>query len=38
MALPKYTVPSLTLQQGADVAAVLQQRLDALNVLSLIHI
>jgi starvation-inducible DNA-binding protein len=35
MALPKYTVPSLTLQQGADVAAVLQQRLDALNDLAL---
>ena len=33
--LPKYTVPSLTLQQGADVAAVLQQRLDALNDLAL---
>ena len=35
MALPKYTVPSLTLQEGADVAAVLQQRLDALNDLAL---
>ena len=35
MALPKYTVPSLTAQQGADVAAVLQQRLDALNDLAL---
>lgn len=35
MVLPKYTVPSLTLQQGADVAAVLQQRLDALNDLAL---
>src|SRR3954465_8514606 len=35
MALPKYTVPSLTPQQGADVAAVLQQRLDALNDLAL---
>ena len=34
-ALPKYTVPSLTPQQGADVAAVLQQRLDALNDLAL---
>ncbi|MBO3085632.1 Dps family protein [Cellulomonas fengjieae] len=35
MALPKYTVPSLTLQEGADVAAVLQKRLDALNDLAL---
>ena len=35
MALPKYTVPSLTPQEGADVAAVLQQRLDALNDLAL---
>jgi starvation-inducible DNA-binding protein len=35
MALPKYTVPSLTPQQGADVAAVLQERLDALNDLAL---
>ena len=35
MALPKYTVPSLTLQEGADVAAVLQTRLDALNDLAL---
>jgi starvation-inducible DNA-binding protein len=35
MVLPKYTVPSLTLQEGADVAAVLQQRLDALNDLAL---
>src|SRR3954465_7716707 len=35
MALPKYTVPSLTPQQGADVAAILQERLDALNDLAL---
>ncbi|WP_028046714.1 Dps family protein [Cellulomonas sp. URHE0023] len=35
MALPKYTVPSLTPQEGADVAAVLQQRLDSLNDLAL---
>src|SRR3954449_5306893 len=35
MALPKYTVPSLTAQEGADVAAVLQTRLDALNDLAL---
>ena len=35
MALPKYTVPSLTLEQGAEVAAVLQRRLDALNDLAL---
>ena len=35
MVLPKYTVPSLTLQEGADLAAVLQQRLDALNDLAL---
>ncbi len=33
--LPKYTVPSLTKQQGAEVAAVLQKRLDALNDLAL---
>ncbi len=35
MALPKYTVPSLTPQEGAEVAAILQQRLDALNDLAL---
>ncbi|WP_028048336.1 Dps family protein [Cellulomonas sp. URHD0024] len=35
MALPKYTVPSLTPEQGAEVAAVLQGRLDALNDLAL---
>ena len=35
MALPKYTVPSLTPKQGAEVADVLQQRLDALNDLAL---
>jgi len=35
MALPKYTVPSLTPKEGADVAAILQERLDALNDLAL---
>ena len=35
MALPKYTVPSLTPKEGADVAAILQGRLDALNDLAL---
>ena len=35
MALPKYTVPSLTPKEGAEVAAILQQRLDALNDLAL---
>src|SRR3954451_21552953 len=35
MALPKYTVPSLTPQEGADVADILQERLDALNDLAL---
>jgi starvation-inducible DNA-binding protein len=35
MALPKYTVPSLTALAGAVVAAVRQQRLDALNDLAL---
>jgi len=35
MALPKYTVPSLTPKEGADTAAILQQRLDALNDLAL---
>lgn len=33
--LPKFTVPSMTRQDGADVAKVLQQRLDALNDLAL---
>ena len=33
--LPKYTVPSMTIEQGAEVAAVLQQRLNALNDLAL---
>ena len=33
--LPKYTVPSLSPQEGADIAAILQQRLDALNDLAL---
>lgn len=33
--LPKFTVPSMTLKDGATVAAVLQQRLDALNDLAL---
>ena len=35
MALPKYTVPSLTPKEGAEVAAILQERLDALNDLAL---
>ena len=35
MVLPKYTVPSLTPKEGADVAAILQERLDALNDLAL---
>src|SRR3954467_15744466 len=34
-ALPKFTVPSMTVEQGAEVAAVLQRRLDALNDLAL---
>ena len=34
-ALPKYTVPSMTVEQGAEVAGVLQQRLNALNDLAL---
>jgi starvation-inducible DNA-binding protein len=34
-ALPKYTVPSLTPEDGAQVAAILQQRLDSLNDLAL---
>ena len=33
--LPKYTVPSLTPTQGAKVAGILQQRLNALNDLAL---
>ena len=33
--LPKYTVPSMTVEQGAEVAAVLQERLNALNDLAL---
>lgn len=33
--LPKFTVPSMTLQDGATVAAILQTRLDALNDLAL---
>lgn len=33
--LPKYTVPSLTVEDGAAVAAVLQKRLNALNDLAL---
>ncbi|SFJ98170.1 Dps family protein [Cellulomonas sp. KH9] len=33
--LPKYTVPSLTPEDGARVAAILQGRLDALNDLAL---
>ena len=33
--LPKYTVPSMTLEQGAEVASVLQDRLNALNDLAL---
>jgi starvation-inducible DNA-binding protein len=33
--LPKYTVPSLTVEDGAKVAAVLQKRLNALNDLAL---
>lgn len=33
--LPSYTVPSLTKEQGAEVAAILQTRLDALNDLAL---
>jgi starvation-inducible DNA-binding protein len=34
-ALPKYTVPSLTIEAGAEIAAALQQRLNALNDLAL---
>lgn len=33
--LPRYTVPSLTPQEGAQVAKILQQRLHALNDLHL---
>ncbi|MCG7285517.1 DNA starvation/stationary phase protection protein [Cellulomonas sp. ACRRI] len=33
--LPKYTVPSLTVEDGRTVAAILQQRLNALNDLAL---
>jgi starvation-inducible DNA-binding protein len=33
--LPKFTVPSLTPEEGAEVAAVLQERLHALNDLHL---
>lgn len=33
--LPKYTVPSLTPQEGAQLAEILQQRLNALNDLAL---
>jgi len=33
--LPKYTVPSMTIEQGAEVASVLQDRLNALNDLAL---
>ncbi|GCE75108.1 Dps family protein [Cellulomonas biazotea] len=33
--LPKYTVPSLTPQEGAKIAEILQRRLDALNDLAL---
>jgi len=33
--LPKYTVPSMTVEQGAEVAAVLQERLNAMNDLAL---
>jgi starvation-inducible DNA-binding protein len=33
--LPKYTVPSLTVEDGGKVAAILQKRLNALNDLAL---
>ncbi|MEK8229024.1 DNA starvation/stationary phase protection protein [Oerskovia sp. M15] len=33
--LPEYTVPSLSLQEGKDVAAILQERLHSLNDLAL---
>lgn len=32
---PKYTVPGMSLEEGADVAAILQKRLHALNDLAL---
>ncbi|MGS0684832.1 Dps family protein [Nakamurella sp. GG22] len=35
MTMPKYTVPSLTVEEGAEVAGVLQDRLNALNDLAL---
>jgi starvation-inducible DNA-binding protein len=35
MALPKYTVPSMTVEEGAAVAGALQDRLNALNDLAL---
>lgn len=35
MTMPKYTVPSMTVEQGAEVAAALQDRLNALNDLAL---
>ena len=34
-AFPKYTVPSMSLEQGSEVARALQGRLDALNDLAL---
>ena len=34
-ALPKFTVPTLTAQEGAQVAGVLQERLNSLNDLAL---
>jgi starvation-inducible DNA-binding protein len=33
--LPRYTVPSLTVEQGAQVAEILQERLNSLNDLQL---
>jgi len=33
--IPKFTVPSMTTEQGAEVAGVLQDRLNALNDLAL---
>ncbi len=35
MTMPKYTVPSMTVEQGAEVAGALQDRLNALNDLAL---
>ena len=32
---PKFTVPSMTIEQGAEVAGILQDRLNALNDLAL---